>query len=51
MTSMFTVIFVEQWQASKSHVPAFLGLGAAALSLRPSGPSNLSILPPCLPSA
>ncbi len=40
MTSLFTVIFVEQWQASKSHVPAFLGLGAAALSLALLGPSE-----------
>ena len=47
MTSMFTVIFVEQWQASKSHVPAFLGLGAAALSLALLGPQNF-ILPAML---
>ena len=39
MTSLFTVIFVEQWQASKSHVPAFLGTrrgGALARASRPS---------------
>ena len=47
MTSLFTVIFVEQWQASKSHVPAFLGLGAAALSLALLGPQNF-ILPAML---
>ena len=47
MTSMFTVIFVEQWIASKSHLPAFLGLGAAAVSLALLGPQNF-ILPAML---
>ena len=47
MPSLFTVIFVEQWQAAKSHVPAFLGLGAAALSLALLGPQNF-ILPAML---
>ena len=47
MTSLFTVIFVEQWIASKSHLPAFLGLGAAAVSLALLGPQNF-ILPAML---
>ena len=47
MTSMFTVIFVEQWIASKSHLPTFLGLGAAAVSLALLGPQNF-ILPAML---
>jgi len=40
MTALFVVIFVEQWKSSKQHVPAFLGLGAAALSLVLLGPQN-----------
>ncbi|HIV96764.1 MAG TPA: AzlC family ABC transporter permease [Candidatus Agathobaculum stercoravium] len=44
MTSLFTVIFVEQWMSTKRHIPAFLGLGAAAVSLAILGPDNF-ILP------
>lgn len=44
MTALFAVIFVEQWMSAKCHVPAFLGLGAAAVSLAILGPDNF-ILP------
>ncbi len=44
MTSLFTVIFVEQSMSAKCHIPAFLGLGAAAVSLALLGPDNF-ILP------
>ena len=44
MTSLFTVIFVEQWMSAKCHIPALLGLGAAAVSLAILGPDNF-ILP------
>ena len=44
MTALFTVIFVEQWMSAKCHAPAFLGLGAAAVSLAILGPDNF-ILP------
>ena len=47
MTSLFTVIFVEQWMSTKCHIPAFLGLGAAAVSLALLGPDNF-ILPAML---
>ena len=47
MTSLFTVIFVEQWLSTKQHIPAFLGLGAAAISLALLGPDNF-ILPAML---
>lgn len=47
MTSLFTVIFIEQWKSSKCHLPAFLGLGAAAVSLILLGPDNF-ILPAML---
>ena len=42
MTSLFTVIFVEQWQSTKCHIPALMGLAAAIL-----GPDNF-ILPAML---
>lgn len=33
MTALFIVIFVEQWRAAKSKLPALIGFGAAVLSL------------------
>jgi 4-azaleucine resistance transporter AzlC len=33
MTSMFVVIFMEQWRKEKHHVSAYIGLGVAALCL------------------
>ena len=47
MTSLFTVIFVEQWQSTKCHIPALMGLAAAAVSLAILGPDNF-ILPAML---
>ena len=47
MTSLFTVIFVEQWLSTKCHIPALMGLAAAAVSLAILGPSNF-ILPAML---
>jgi 4-azaleucine resistance transporter AzlC len=33
MTSMFVVIFMEQWMKEKHHVSAYIGLGVAAVCL------------------
>jgi 4-azaleucine resistance transporter AzlC len=33
MTSMFVVIFMEQWMKEEHHISAYIGLGAAALCL------------------
>jgi 4-azaleucine resistance transporter AzlC len=33
MTALFVVIFVEQWQQSKDHMPALIGLIASTVSL------------------
>jgi 4-azaleucine resistance transporter AzlC len=33
MTSMFVVIFMEQWMKEKHHISAYIGLGAATLCL------------------
>jgi 4-azaleucine resistance transporter AzlC len=43
MTSMFVVIFMEQWMKEKHHVSAYLGLGAAALCLLIFGADSFMI--------
>lgn len=50
MTSMFTVIFVEQWQASKSR-PGGSSSSARARSRSHFSALRISSCPPCLPSA
>lgn len=47
MTALFTVIFIEQWLSTRQHLPAFLGLGAAAAALALLGPDQF-ILPAML---
>jgi 4-azaleucine resistance transporter AzlC len=43
MTSMFVVIFMEQWLKEKHHVSAYIGLGAAALCLLIFGADSFMI--------
>jgi hypothetical protein len=43
MTSMFTVIFIEQWKKDKSHLGALFGLGLSALCLIVFGKDNFII--------
>lgn len=43
MTALFVVIFVEQWLAEKKHLPAWIGLIAASLSLALFGQDNMVI--------
>ena len=43
MTSMFVVIFVEQWLKDKSHVSAILGIVLSVVSLLLFGPENFVI--------
>ena len=43
MTALFVVIFVEQWQSAKSHIPALLGLGITLLCLIVLGPTAFVI--------
>jgi len=31
MTALFVVIFIEQWQSAKSHIPALVGIGASMI--------------------
>lgn len=47
LTALFTVIFVEQWLNTKDHLPALLGLGAAAVCLLVFGPDGF-LLPALL---
>ena len=44
MTALFTVIFVEQWLAAKSHIPALVGIFCGGVSLLVFGPESF-ILP------
>lgn len=44
MTALFVVIFVEQWESYKSHLPVLIGICATILSLLIFGTNNL-ILP------
>lgn len=43
MTSMFVVIFIDQWKKDKNHLSAFLGLGISALCLAIFGADNFII--------
>ena len=43
MTALFVVIFVEQWQSAKSHIPALLGLGITLVCLIILGPTAFVI--------
>ena len=43
MTALFIVIFVEQWENSKQHTPALLGLGLTLISLLIFGSENFLI--------
>lgn len=43
MTSMFTIIFIEQWKKDKDHTSAILGLGISALCLIVFGADNFII--------
>lgn len=43
MTSMFVVIFMDQWKKDKNHLSAFLGLGISALCLVIFGADNFII--------
>ena len=47
MTALFTVIFIEQWKGTKSHIPALTGLITGVGCLLVFGPNNF-ILPTLL---
>lgn len=43
MTALFVVIFVEQWEGSKNHGPALIGLAVSLLCLLLFGPGGFII--------
>lgn len=43
MTALFVVIFIDQWKAYSTHVPAMIGLGGTVAALLAIGPDNLVI--------
>lgn len=43
MTALFVIIFVEQWEGTKQHLPALLGLIISIICLLIFGPSNFLI--------
>jgi 4-azaleucine resistance transporter AzlC len=43
MTALFIVIFLDQWKAYPSHIPALIGLGVTVAVLLVIGPGNLVI--------
>lgn len=47
MTALFVVIFVEQWQSLRNHIPALTGVGASLACLGLFGPDGF-ILPTLL---
>lgn len=50
MTALFVVIFIDQWQAAKSHLPAYIGAACGAASLVLLG-ADAFILPAMCASA
>lgn len=43
MTALFVVIFVEQWQATKNHIPAMIGIISSIICLVIFGATNFII--------
>lgn len=43
MTALFIVIFIDQWKAYSSHLPAMIGIGSTIAVLLAVGPGNLVI--------
>lgn len=44
MTALFVIIFIDQWEKTRNHVPALIGLGTGIICLLFFGKSNF-ILP------
>ncbi len=43
LTALFIVLFINQWKATKNHLPVLIGVGASLLCLICFGPSNFLI--------
>lgn len=44
MTALFVVIFVEQWETVKNHIPALIGVVVSVIALLLVGPDNFIVL-------
>ncbi len=43
MTALFVVIFIEQWESNKNHLPALIGLGVTLICLIIFGSTNFIV--------
>lgn len=43
MTALILIIFIDQWEKNKNHVPAVLGLAVAFICLLLIGPQNFML--------
>ena len=43
MTALFIVIFIDQWQDAKTHLPVYIGVACGIISLLLIGPKNFII--------
>ena len=43
MTALFVVVFIEQWEQTKEHIPALLGLVCSLICLLIVGPDQFLI--------
>ena len=43
MTALFLIIFVDQWEKNKNHVPAILGVSVASVCLLVVGAQNFML--------
>jgi 4-azaleucine resistance transporter AzlC len=44
MTALFVIIFIDQWEKSKNHIPAILGLAVAIICLLIFGQRNFMLV-------
>ena len=44
MTALSIIIFMDQWEKAKSHIPALIGLGTGIICLLFFGKSNFILL-------
>jgi 4-azaleucine resistance transporter AzlC len=43
MTALFVIIFIDQWEKNKNHLPAILGLAVAGICLMIFGQRNFML--------
>ena len=43
MTALFIIIFIDQWEKAKNHLPALIGVGVAVVCLLVIGQKNFML--------